>query len=275
MKQLEEAIYRHAGGVDCFRVNIPLLLRQAIDEVIDSARSNRFTLDETEKTEKTYIGTKVEILLRNYLKMEKGKILDLSIDGIEVDIKNTIASNWTIPAEAMGHPCILIQSEESKALCSFGIIVIRDEILNAGRNRDGKRTIAKMSFEHIHWLLRNEPYPENFWQHLDPELRREITAPRGGTDRLAVLFRRYQGRPISRRLVQGIAQQDDYMKRIRKNGGARDLLAPEGIAILWGKKDRDLIRQLGLPNCEPDEFISFKPVNPDDVAFLRAAHHID
>ncbi|WP_035354680.1 NaeI family type II restriction endonuclease [Edaphobacter aggregans] len=65
IKQLEAAILRHAGGFEKFRVDIPQLLRRAIDEVIDSARSNRFTLIEIEKTEKTYIGTKIEILLRN------------------------------------------------------------------------------------------------------------------------------------------------------------------------------------------------------------------
>ncbi len=275
VRRLEDSILHHAGGLVRFRRNVPLLLRKAIDEVIDSARTNRFTLDEVEKTEKTYLGTKVEILLRNLLRMEKGRILDLSIDGIETDIKNTIGLNWTIPSEAMGHPCILVKTQESKAICSFGLIVIRDQILNLGANRDGKRTISKAGLEHVHWLLKDEPYPKNFWQDIDPELRREITSPRGGTERVAILFRRLQGQAISRLLVQGVAQQRDYMKRIRRNGGARDLLAPEGIAILWGKKDRDLIRKLGLPNCGPDEFVSFRPIVSEDVELLRAAHHID
>ena len=91
----------------------------------------------------------------------------------------------------------------------------------------------------------------------------------------ALLFRAVQSRPISRLLVQAVAQQDDYMKRIRRNGGARDLLAPEGIAVLWGQKDRNLIRQLGLPDCGPDEFISYKPVEPQGIALLREAGHID
>jgi len=273
--QLEAAILRHAGGFEKFRVEMPQLLRRAIDEVIDSARSNRFTLIEIEKTEKTYIGTKIEILLRNYLGMSKGKVLDLSIDGIEVDIKNTIGSNWTIPSEAMGHPCILLKAQESTSLCSFGIIVIRDEILNPGRNRDGKRTISQAGMAHVHWLLKDEPYPENFWEKLNTETRREIITPRGGTERLANLFRLVQNRPISRLLVQAVAQQDDYMKRIRRNGGARDVLAPEGIAIFWGQKDRLLIQQLGLPVSGPDEFISFKPETAEHIKLLRDAGHID
>ena len=56
---LEKAIFRSAKGPDRFRREVPLLLRKSIDEVIDSARTDRVTLDETEKTEKTYLGTKV------------------------------------------------------------------------------------------------------------------------------------------------------------------------------------------------------------------------
>lgn len=275
IKQLEAAILQHAGGYENFRVDVPQLLRRAIDEVIDSARSNRFTLIEIEKTEKTYIGTKIEILLRNHLGMSKGKVLDLSINGIEVDIKNTIGSNWTIPGEAMGHPCILLKSQENTSLCSFGIIVIRDEILNPGKNRDGKRTISRAGLAQVHWLLKDEPYPENFWEKLDTETRLAIITPRGGTERLANLFRKVQSRPISRLLVQAVAQQDDYMKRIRRNGGARDVLAPEGIALLWGQKDKLLIQKLGLPACGPDEFISFKPEKPEHAQLLREAGHID
>ena len=67
------------------------MLRQAIDEVIDSYRSGRFTVAELEKTEKTYLGTKIEILLRNHLKLKKGKTLDLDVDGIEVDVTRALS----------------------------------------------------------------------------------------------------------------------------------------------------------------------------------------
>ncbi len=240
MKQLEEAILRHANGIDKFKEEIPRLFRQGIDEVIDSARSNRFTLDEIEKTEKTYIGTKIEILLRNHLNIGKGKVLDLLIDGIETDIKNTISQNWTIPSEAMGHPCLLLKADEKKAICYFGIIVIRDEILNRGRNRDGKRTISKDGFKNIHWLLNGEPYPENFWQNLPSDLKQTFISPAGGTDRVAMLFRHIQGKPIPRNLILGLGQQEDPMRRLRKGGGARDSLRREGIAILSGKYDREV-----------------------------------
>ena len=100
-------------------------------------------------------------------------------------------------------------------------------------------------------------------------------SPASGTVRLARLFETVQKRPISRNQVQAIAQQHDYMKRIRRNGGARDILAPKGIAILWGSKDRDLIEQLNLGAVTPDEFVSVTPATDHEAAILRAAGHID
>ena len=117
-------------------------------------------------------------------------------------------------------------------------------------------------------------YPENFWASLGTAAS-EITDLSGGTERIAALFRYVQGRRISRNAVEALARQKDYMKRIRRNGGARDFLSPEGIAILWGKKDQALIEALGLPQCTPDEFISFKPVTESNIALLRTAGHID
>jgi len=255
---LEAAIYESAGGKAKFEEEIPALLRQAIDEVIDPARSKRFTLDEIQSTEKTYLGTKIEILLRNALGVEFGDEMDLLIDGVEVDVKNTIGSSWTIPNEAVGHVCILISTNETKAVCSFGLIFIRAEILNPGRNRDQKTTIKKAQLTNAHWLLRDAPYPSNFWLGLEPQQRRAIVSPRGGTDRVAMLFRLYQSRPISRKLIVALAQQDDPMKRLRKNGGARDQLGLEGILILSGqsKANRQLIAKAGLPPCKRDEFMS-------------------
>jgi len=275
LTRIEKALYRGAGGQKKFERDIPELLRQAIDEVIDPSRSKRFTLKEIEKTEKTYLGTKIEILLRNYLDLERGKHLDLIVDGVEVDVKNTVGSAWTIPNEALGHPCILIKTNEKKAECSFGLIFIRAEVLNAGRNRDQKTTIKASQLINVHWLLKDAPYPPNFWLGLEPETRRLIVTPRGGSERIAMLFRLHRGRPISRKLIEALGQQKDPLKRVRKNGGARDRLAKEGIAILSGKKHKELIAELGLSFCGRDEFISYKPSESELIDRLRKLGEID
>jgi len=274
IRLLVDALYQAAGGEAKFAIEVPQILRRAIDEVIDAPRTNRFTLSETEKTEKTYLGTKVEILLRAFLKLPKGRVLDLSIAGVETDIKNTMGGNWTIPMEAVGHPCVLLKEKERTAICSVGMIIAKDEYLNAGRNRDAKRTLSATGLQNVWWLLRDHPYPPNFWEGLPRQIRDEVMNAGGGTHRLAALFRAVQGRPISRLIVQSVGQQDDYMKRIRKNGGARDVLGPEGIAILWGKNDKVLIGDLRLGPVGPDEFISYGPTDPEEIMLLRKARHI-
>ena len=98
------SLYQSGGWIVELTQEIPQIIRRAIDEVIDAPRTNRFILSETEKTEKTYLGTKIEILLRAYLGLPKGNVLDLSIAGVETDIKNTMGSNWTIPMEALVIP---------------------------------------------------------------------------------------------------------------------------------------------------------------------------
>lgn len=272
--RLEKVIVASAGGSLRFKKELPALLRKAVDEVIDAARTGRFTIDQTEKTEKTYLGTKVEILLRNWLRLPKGKLLDLSIDGIETDIKNTLGNSWMIPSEAIGHPCILVKLDESNALFSVGIILIRHECLSISKNKDGKKSISKIGREKIYWLLHNEPYPANFWQGLGAATIDKITKHRGGTKRIDALFRLVQNRPISRTQVLAVAQQKDAMKRLRKNGGARDSLARDGIALLSGNFDKELIAKLNLPPCKADEFISFMPTNDSEKNLLKSAGHI-
>lgn len=254
------AIRERAGpnGWADFEVEIPLRLRQAIDEVIDTPRTGRFELVETEKTEKTYLGTKVEILIRDYLLFPKGLkgVLDLSVDGISVDVKNTVSGNWMIPSEAVGHPCILIHEDECRSECSFGIIIARKEYLTRGANRDKKVSISSFGKSNIHWLLFRHRYPHNFWSHVDPELRRWIVLPRGGNKRLERLFLKLLGQPIPRRIVEAVAAQADFMKRVRVNGGVRDLLGPQGVAVLNGIKDNEILRRLGMQPIDRDEFIS-------------------
>jgi hypothetical protein len=271
LTRLEEAIIRHAKGWDRFLVDIPALLRQSIDEVIDAPRSQRFVIDELEKTEKTYLGTKVEILLRNHLNLDRGKVLDVRVDAIEVDIKNTIKSSWMIPRESVGHPCILISTDEKRAQCSFGLVVIENDILTSGSNQDKKKSICAAGMKNVHWMLKDKGYPRNFWESVSSEALAKITKPRGGTERLALLFELYQRVPVHRDVLLALAHQKDAMKRLRKNGGARDRLARDGIGLLSGKYNSALIAKLRLPHCGVNDFISVKPSTEEDNKMLREA----
>lgn len=273
VKQLEFALAKQAGGLERLKEELPALIRAAIDEVIDTPRTGRVHANELEKTEKTYIGTKVEILVRNFFRLPKG-ILDLTIDGLDVDVKNTLGETWMIPREAVGKPCILVASDEVKHTCFFGIFVAHLDNLTAGLNQDQKRSVSAVGFASIHWILIDEPYPPSFWSGLGEKKTHAIMRGGSGNERIETLFLEVQRIPVHRDIVQAVAQQKDYMKRLRKNGGARDTLADEGIAILSGKYDSPLIVLLGLPTTGRDEFISFKPTSVDDIAMLRKADKI-
>lgn len=275
LQPIVDSVFAAANGREEFEIAVPVILRTAIDEVIDTPRTGRFLLEETEKTEKTYLGTKVEILIRSHLKFAKGTILDMNVFGTEVDIKNTMASNWSIPRENVGRPALLIRSSERKALCDVGIALLHDAYLNPGANQDSKRGVSAAGQSNIWWLLRHHPYPVNFWQLLTSSERQSLVDAGGGTARIAALFEMVQNRPISRGQVQGLARQHDYMKRVRRNGGARDILAPKGIAILSGTYDKQAIETLGLGLVTREEFISHSPRTDEEAMYLRSIGHID
>jgi len=268
--KLESAIYQHAGGKEKFEANIPVLFRQAIDEVIDPARSGRFLLEELQNSEKTYIGTKIEIILRNHLKLDRGIRLDVVIAGTEVDIKNTTGNSWMIPREAIGHPCILLRTDEKAARCWFGLVIAHQDVLNPGGNQDQKTTIAAAHFINVMWMLYAHPYPRNFWEDVTASYRHELMKMKSGNTRVISFFKHYIGIPISRDVLLALAPQKDTLKRLRKNGGARDKLSAAGIALLSGKYHSSLIAALRLPFCDPHQFISVIPRNPEELALLQS-----
>jgi hypothetical protein len=159
VKQLEKAILKRAGGIEKFRKKVPLLLRKAIDEVIDSPRTKRFTLDETKINERIYLGTKIRVQLRSCLKLERENVLDPCIGGTAVEIQSTISQNWSVPPEFVGKLCLLVKSDEKRAVCSVGTMMIRDELLNEPGKSSRRRTISKAGIENIRWVLKDEPFP--------------------------------------------------------------------------------------------------------------------
>jgi len=270
LDRIEKSIVRAARGLKKLEDRFPLVIRQGLDEVIDPARSKRFLVEELESTEKTYIGTKLEILLRNFLGFPRGHRLDFLIDGIEVDVKNTVGNAWMIPPEAIDAPCILIRSDEKDARCWLGLVMARKRHVSKAGNRDAKHSISKGN-ERIRWILNEVPYPKNFCQGVPIEVRGSIVNEAAASKRVAALFRQFQSTVIDKSVIVGIGGRQDPMKRARKNGGAPDILGREGIAVLCGTYDSKLIAELGLPSCGRGEFLSFKPRTADQVIMLREA----
>jgi hypothetical protein len=258
-----------AGGAGRIAQEVPALLREVVDDVIQTPRTGRRSYDELEKTEKTYIGTRVEIMLRALLSLPRGR-LDAVVLGHDTDIKHTMGDNWMIPSEALGHVCILMAADELRARCYFGLFVARAQYLTGAGNRDGKKSLSAAGKAHVLWIFADHPYPPNFWRTIPAASVDRIVSGRTGNDRVMALFREVQGVPVTRETVEGVARQKDFMRRIRADNGrgTRDLLAAEGILLLSGKYDGPLIRALGLPT---GDFVAHTPASAHELALARAA----
>lgn len=276
LSSLELSLLTAVGGQALFEERLRGFFRAAIDEVIDTARAGRFFFHELEKTEKTYLGTKFEILLRDWLQVPKGIVLDLSIDGQEVDVKSTTSGGhgWMIPPEAIDELCILLRVNEAKATCAVGLVRAKRAYLRSRNNRDSKTSFSAAGRINIWWMAHDLPYTANFWMGVTQAHRHEIMNAGGGSRKVARLFELYQEVAVSRVQIIAVGAQDDAMRRVRRGGGARDFLAPKGIAILYSENDRLLMKKFGLI-FGSREFVSYTPKTASEEKMLRDEHHID
>ena len=219
------------------------VLRSTIDQLYDGQRTGRYRWDQLYKTEKTHCGTLVEINLQREFKFADGEEMDFRIADIEVDCKYSQKNGgWMIPPEAHGHICMLLWAmDNATPVWSLGLVRITPEVLNTGGNRDAKLTLNTAGRDSIQWLWDRAPLPPNVLLQLDSEVVKRIMSLKHGTQRTNELFRCTLGMIVGRSVVATVAQQDDYMKRVRANGGSRTALKPEGIVILGQYKSHALI----------------------------------
>lgn len=228
-------------------------LRQSIDEVIDGPRTGRYSVDQLEKTEKTYIGTKVEIVIRSAMGWARGSHLDNLIAGHDVDTKFSLTGAWMIPSEAVGKICLLVSCNDKLAVFSVGLIRADLAVLTSGGNRDGKRSLSAAGKTHIHWIYRDEPMPKNFLLFISPTAREAILSAKSGVQRVRQLFRHVQGQVIPRTVVEQVAQQKDPLRRARQ---MKAQMEPEGVLVLCAKYDREEFLKRGFRDFNVDDWLS-------------------
>lgn len=158
-------VYDHLNSIPNFEAKAGKAVRDAVFEALRWVRTGRLEIEDLYKTEKTYIGTLVEIELRDQFGFQKGNKLDYKIVGIEVDCKFTIQKNWAIPQEARGKLCLIGSLAKKKRNIQFSLGLIRadESILNTGRNRDRKTTIKKTNKKWLNyskWLVCERPLPK-------------------------------------------------------------------------------------------------------------------
>lgn len=206
-------------------------IRQSFDEVFDGQRTGRYSLTQLSKVEKTYIGTKVEIVIQSEFGLERGERMDYLVAGEEVDAKWSIRSGgWMIPTEAVGELCLCLTADDARSTFSVGMVRADEENLWRTANQDRKRQFNDDGKRSMVWLVNQGELAENLLLSLSKEERSAIlNSALSGQEKVDQLFRSVLGKVVRREVVLTVAQQDDGPKRVRD---ARKRLRPEGILVL-------------------------------------------
>jgi len=272
------AVAAELCGLDQDGSRMAAAIRGALDMLLDGQHTGRYRWDQLHKTEKTHAGTLVEIALARVLRLADGAALDYTIAGADVDCKfSHRLGGWMIPPEADGKLMLLVQASDEDGTWSAGLLRADAENLSPAGNRDGKRALNERGRAAVCWLHARAPLQENVLIRMPGRDVAAIFAAGSGQRRVNELFRRAQRMRVSRTVVATVARQDDYMKRVRGGGGARDQLRAEGIVIFGDYAgDQVLAAALGLPRPGPGEFVSARivprPADPGDgdAAYARS-----
>ena len=273
-------------GTRDFESRVATVLRDTLDQLYDGQRTGRYKWDQLHKTEKTHCGTLVEINMQREFQFADGDKLDYKIADIEVDCKySQRLGGWMIPVEARGQLCMVIWADDGRSVWTLGMVRALKEMLTKGGNRDRKASLSQEGMSTVRWLFQESELPPNVLLQIPEADVNHIMEPKSGAERIRRLFRTVQGQRIGRGVVATVAQQADFMKRIRGNGGARSQLREEGIIILGQyEAHREIARQLEIPEPGKGESVSARvyptdPGTPDSCrignTWWRLAHEND
>ncbi len=233
-------------------------IRRALDQVYDGRRTGRWDFTQLMKTEKTHVGTLVEIWIAREFEFSDGTELDFKISGVDVDCKWSMnLYGWEIPREMYERgpkiAYVLWGSEYSNRWAS-GLVRTEEENLRPlGKQRDQKRRLNEVGRDRILWVHRDGAMIQNVLVHY-PEIALDVASRTSGQDAVNTLFRRLQGVLINQATVETAAQQTDSGKRVRD---ARSQLKSEGIAIFGHYRPHpDMASDLGLPRPSLGRFVS-------------------
>jgi hypothetical protein len=256
-------------------------LRDSIDQLLDGEQTGRWDWETLRKTEKTHMGTIVEIRLHNAFDFDDGSAMDYCIAGIDVDCKfSQDMGGWEFPPESVGHVCLVVTANDDAASWHAGLVRVSEDTLGGG-NRDAKRQLLVRGESRILWLYDDHDLPPNLFLQMSERDRERVFSARtgnrasSGQARLKELFRTVQGEIVRRAVVCTVAMQDDSMKRARDCRKAEHL-GREGFLILGHQEqDPEVAEALGLPRPSKGQFVSVRvhPAAPADlqVAEIRGA----
>ncbi|MDX3831749.1 NaeI family type II restriction endonuclease [Streptomyces europaeiscabiei] len=264
-----QRVHEHLLTLDSDGTKFAEVLRNTIDQLLDGENTGRYDWRQLHKTEKTHAGTLVEINLQRRFDFSGGQDMDYAIVGVDVDCKfSQDLGGWMIPPEAMGEICLVVWANDQTSRWSAGLLradgekLTRNGLVTRKGNRDHKYRLNKSNLHLVTWLWHMQPLKENLLLHLDDQTRHTLYAPKSGQKRVNELFRHVQRKRIDRNVVRTLAQQHDYMARVRDDRNrtrARPALREEGYIIPGDSRNHQAVAEaLGGPVPEKGEFVSFR-----------------
>jgi hypothetical protein len=259
------------------------VLRETYDQLYDGQRTGRYRWEQLRKTEKTHMGTLVEINIHRDFEFGDGLSMDYEIAGADVDCKfSQSIGGWEFPPEAYdgGHLCLVVWADDLTSRWEAGLIRVTAQDSQLGApNRDMKRKLLSAGQQRIRWLYDHPLLPENLLLHIDDMTRARVFDPAPGRKatgqaKVNMLFRLVQKRLVNRASVVTVARQKDSMKRARDARLHRHL-GKEGVVVL-GHQDHDplVAASLGLSVPRKGEFISAR-VFPAEPGFRGPVAEIE
>ncbi|MDR6324698.1 NaeI family type II restriction endonuclease [Actinoplanes couchii] len=254
------AVHKAISRLDPYGDRTGYAIREALDQIYDGQRTGRWDFTQLLKTEKTHIGTLVEIWLQREFEFSDGRELDYNIAGADVDCKwSRNLYEWEIPEEMYSRGdkiALVVWANEYTARWASGLIRISEEVLRPrGNQRDKKRHLNDRGRGRILWLVAGADLVKNTLLHIsDPQKLNRIAYATRGQIAVDNLFRELPGELVNRATVLTAAQQVDSAKRVRDS---RIRLRPDGIVIFGHYRPHPrMAEELGLPAPTLGRFVS-------------------
>lgn len=229
------------------------LIRRAIDEVL-TQQSMRYTIDQLDPPEQTYIGTRVEILVREGLDLAIGERADAIIADRDADIKWSKSLSWMIGPENLGTLCLGLGMTKDQTRFSVGLFVPHKDHLG-GQNRDKKYGVgAPYRRAKVAWIVEEAPLEQNFIATLSDDIRERIMRGSSAQERVRRLAELVPNRPIPRSAIRFVTNnKEDFMRRIREDSTRSAPPLGEMVCLSWKYRKSELSR-LGIA-LQRDQFI--------------------
>ena len=222
------------------------LMTSAVDDavtyVLDGPRTGRFDLNapEVDSDERSSVGTKLQYYVINELGLLKVKPLDTVVEGVPVELKATVNTNWMIPTEGQCQICLLTQVDTKKMRHRALLMRTHRAWLNAP-NKDLKRSIQASALDNFALTVLDwTPLPAQPLRLLElDQLAVVFDANVGLKRRATALFGYLPNTVIPRTSMETLgAGLKDPMRRIRQC--KPDVLREYEMTVLCGKWENEL-----------------------------------